>query len=57
MNRKQLTNRLQGFKARVQEEAGKVLRNLDLNDKRIFEKRWAATRRSVQLWSEIANGW
>ena len=57
MNRKQLTNRLQGFKARVQEEAGKVLRNLDLNDKRIFEKHWAATRRSVQLWSEIANGW
>ena len=53
---KQVTNRLKDFKARVQEEAGKVLRNLDLKDTHIFEKHWAESHRSAQLWSEIANG-
>ena len=51
-----VTNRLKGFKARVQEEAGKVLRNLDLKDQRIFEKHWAEARRNAHLWSEIENG-
>jgi hypothetical protein len=51
-----LTSRLQGFKARVQEEAGKVLRNWDWKDRRVFEQTWAQPKRSLPLWSQIANG-
>ena len=55
-NETTVTSRLQGFKARVQEEAGKVLRNWDWKDRRIFEKTWAQPKRSAPLWNEIANG-
>lgn len=58
METKQVTNSPNTFrarfKARVQEEARKVLRNWETEERRIFEKTWHKAKRSAPLWNEIA---
>lgn len=57
MDNRQLTHRLLEFKAKIREEASKVLRNWDCEGHRIVEKRWTETRRNLPLWSDIADNY
>jgi len=53
MEKRDVTNRFREFRAKLREEANKVIESLEL-EQRILEKNWIEPRRNPQLWSDIA---